>query len=105
MRNFSRDELRVVVCFAGIAGLFFQLLAQTVLGAEVGQGLTGAFVTLATLPLADAALEKFSSKRGPTDPPDSPPPAPPESTSEGIKRRSDIQHQERSDFESLMVAA
>lgn len=104
MDRFSRDELRVIVCFAGIAGLFFQLIAQTVFGADVSSGLTGGFITLSTLPVVDSAWEKFSSKRGPTDPPEPPSSSTPESQRERITRRSDEQHSERSDFESLAVA-
>ena len=72
MGAFSRDELRVIVCFAGIFGLFVQLIAQSFFGAEVGAGLTGTFGTLATLPVVDSAVERYSSKRGPGDPPDGP---------------------------------
>ena len=85
MSNLNRDQLRVVVCFAGLFGLFVQLLAQTFFGAEVGSGLTGTFGTLATLPVVDGAVERYTAKRGPgpPDPPQdgpssgSPPPAPP----------------------------
>lgn len=99
MNRFSRDELRVVVCFAGIFGLIFQLIAQTLFGAEIGAGLTGTFGTLATLPVVDSAVERYSTKRGPTDPPDDPPPV------ERITRRSDEQQLERSNIELLVAAA
>lgn len=105
MSRFSRDELRVVVCFAGIFGLIFQLIAQTLFGAEIGAGLTGTFGTLATLPVVDSAVERYSTKRGPADPPDDPPPVEEESTSERITRRSDEQQRERSNIELLVAAA
>lgn len=78
MSTLNRDQLRVVVCFAGLFGLFVQLLAQTFFGAEVGAGLTGTFGTLATLPVVDGAVERYSAKRGP-GPPDPPSPGGPSS--------------------------
>ena len=74
MSNLNRDQLRVVVCFAGIFGLFFQLVAETVFGASVGAGLTGTFGTLATLPVVDGAVERYTAKRDPGEPPDGPSP-------------------------------
>ena len=106
MGSLDRERLRVIVCFAGLFGLFFQLVAETVFGASIGAGLTGTFGTLATLPFVDSAVEKFSSKRGPTDPPpggpsqsagDSTPPPPEPPPTE--RRR------ERHDIESLAVVA
>ena len=74
MSDLNRDQLRVVVCFAGIFGLFFQLVAETVFGASVGAGLTGTFGTLATLPVVDGAVERYTAKRDPGGPPDGPTP-------------------------------
>lgn len=105
MSNLNRDQLRVVVCFAGIFGLFVQLIAQSFFGAEVGAGLTGTFGTLATLPVVDSAVERYSSKRGPTDPPDPPPPVEEESTTDRITRRSDEQQRERSGMDLLVAGA
>lgn len=105
MSAFSRDQLRVIVCFAGIFGLFVQLIAQSFFGAEVGAGLTGTFGTLATLPVVDSAVERYSSKRGPTDPPDPPPPVEEESTTDRITRRSDEQQRERSGMDLLVAGA
>lgn len=102
MTKLKRDELRVIVCFAGIFGLFFQLLAQTFLGAEVGQGLTGSFVTLVTLAIADSAWEKFTGKRGPSDPGDPPTSTEDASSSPSQHQRKDLST-ERSEFESLAV--
>lgn len=96
----------MIVCFAGIFGLFVQLIAQSFFGAEVGAGLTGTFGTLATLPVVDSAVERFSTKRGPNDPPDDPPPPVPDETgSERITRRSDEQQRERSGMDLLVAAA
>lgn len=107
MGAFSRDQLRVIVCFAGIFGLFFQLVAETVFGASIGAGLTGTFGTLATLPFVDSAVEKFSSKRGPSDPDD--PPSSQLPTSPEIQQPTEPQqsapHPERSDVSLLVVAA
>lgn len=100
MSNLKRDELRVIVCFAGIAGLFIQLLAQTFMNATVGQGLTGSFVTLVALSIGDAAWERYASKRGPSDPPQSdelPPGIPTRPPSDRSRDQSDIS--------SLTVAA
>ena len=78
MSTLNRDQLRVIVCFAGIFGLLVQLFAQTFFGAEIGAGLTGTFGTLATLPIVDGAAERYLSKRDPGDPGDPPDgPSPP----------------------------
>lgn len=102
MSKLKRDELRVIVCFAGIAGLFFQLIAQTVFGAVIGSGLTGSFVTLVTVAIGDAAWERYTTKRG-TDPelPSSPPKEP--SSSPTTQQRPNGQR-ERAEIESLAVA-
>ena len=103
MSNLDRDRLRVIVCFAGLFGLFFQLIAETVFGASVGSGLTGTFGTLATLPWLDSAIERYSQKRGPADPPDPPSPPSPMSHDQAPPRPSDPPT-ERSRIESLAVA-
>ena len=95
MSDLSRDQLRVVICFGGLLGLFVQLLAQTFLSVDPGATLTGVFGTLATLPVADSAFEKFSSKRG--DPPG--PSDPKEETSVTQRRRDE---RDRIDY---MIAA
>lgn len=100
MSNLKRDELRVIVCFAGIAGLFIQLLAQTFLGATVGAGLTGSFVTLVSLAIGDAAWERYASKRGPSDP------LPPDESPPGIPTRPPSDRsRDQSDISSPAVAA
>lgn len=110
MSNFTRDELRVIVCFAGIFGLFVQLLAQTIFGAEVAAGLTGTFGTLATLPVVDSAVEKFAGKRGPTDPPLDPPSstggeATPTSENSVLPRQNDDRKRGSSSVDLLVAVA
>lgn len=104
MDRFRRDELLVIVCFAGVVGLFLQLAFQS-LGLPTKDVLTGAFITLATIPFVGAAAERWWSKRGPDDE-DPPAPGPlemDESQADRITRRSNEQRQQRSDMD-LAVA-
>lgn len=105
MSNLDRDRLRVIVCFAGLFGLFFQLIAETVFGATIGGGLTGTFGTLATLPVVDSAVEKFSTKRGPADPGDPPSPPPPTSHDPAAPRPPDEQPHDNSGVRFSVVVA
>ena len=108
MSNLDRDRLRVIVCFAGLFGLFFQLFAETVFGATIGAGLTGTFGTLATLPVVDSAVERYSSKRqGPPPDPSEPPSLPPPPTYPEVTATQPPPSdppQEHSRIESLAVA-
>ena len=95
----------MIVCFAGIFGLFVQLIAQSFFGAEVGAGLTGTFGTLATLPVVDSAVEKFSTKRGPANPGDPPSPPPPTSQDPAAPRPPDEQPHDSSGVRFSVVVA
>ena len=96
MDRFKLDELLVVICFAGISGLFLQLILSAV-GIDTPGGYTGAFVTLATAPVGIAAGSKVLSKRD--DPPDDDPPSPVEQE----RTARDDQKQKRSDLLAVAV--
>lgn len=95
----SRDELRVIVVFAGIAGLFFQLVGQTVFDATAGPSLTTAFVTIIGFAIGDAVWERYSAKRGPSDPP------PPDARDENPRSQQSEQSSGRSTIDFSVAVA